>query len=242
MTNPHRRRLGKLPARTDARTIQLRQHITPALPPPPAAIHWEKPITNWGTMGNDEYGNCVIATAGHEILSWRANELADTKRITDSAVIALSRQMGALDGYNILDRLNYWRQHGMWAHGLWLFAQIAPDNSTLIKSAISIFGAADIGLQLPRAWQNAQVWDTGHGFEYEPGGWGGHSVPIVGYDAELLYIVTWGEIQPITWRAIPVYCDEAYADISADWLAKNGTTPSGFNLDTLKAALQEITA
>lgn len=53
-------------------------------------------------MENDNYGNCVIATAGHALLNWRANELNDLQRITDAAVIDLSRTMGALQGYNIL--------------------------------------------------------------------------------------------------------------------------------------------
>lgn len=236
------RLLGKLPAKHDPRTIQLDRHATAALPPPPTKCRWDKAATDWGIMGNDQYGNCVIATAAHTILSWRANELGDTQRITDSAVIDLSRTMHALNGYNILDRLNYWRRNKMWAHPLWAFAQINPSNLDLFQTTINEFGAADIGLQLPLAWKDDPVWDIGTGHRYSPASWGLHSVPIIGYDANQVYLVTWGQIQPMTWRAVPKYCDEAYANISPDWLAKQGTSPSGFNLETLRADLDTATS
>ena len=236
------RRLGKTAPRLDRRTLQLHRYITPDLPTPPITRRWDAAATDWGVMGNDQYGNCVIATAAHAILTWRANELGDTARITDSAVVDLSREMGALDGYNILDRLSYWRKHGMWGHPLWAYAQIASSNTELLKSAIDIFGAADIGLALPTAWKDAPVWDTGHGRRYVEGSWGLHSVPVVGYDANQVYVVTWGAIQPMTWRGFLSYCDEAYALITPDWLARQGTTPSGFDLETLRASLDVVTA
>ncbi len=107
------RLLGKLPARRDSRTLNLRDYIQRNFPDPPAARHWETGISDWGVMGNNTHGNCVIVTAAHMRLTWRMNELDDSRRISDREVIELSRTMGALNGYVILDRLKWWRKKGM---------------------------------------------------------------------------------------------------------------------------------
>lgn len=233
--------LGRLPVRHDPRTLQLRNYLSPTLPPPPVARHWETSIPEWGVMGNNRFGNCVIATAGHMRLCWRANELDDTKPISDAAVIELSRRMGALNGYNILDRLKYWRKRGMWGNKLTAFAQIDPTDLNVTRHAVNIFGAADIGLNLPKAWKDAEIWDIGIGRSYDPGSWGGHSVPIVAYDESFLYLVTWGRIQQMRLAALSRYCDEAYAVINTDWTALDNITPSGVDLASLEADLQAIT-
>ena len=241
MKDFHLCKLGRTPARRDPRTLQLKNYIRPQLLPFPEQRLWQTAIDDWGVMGNEAYGNCVIATAAHAILSWQANETGDKRRITDSAVIDLSREMGALDGYAILDRLKYWRKIGMWANDIWAFAAIKQGDETEIRIAVNEFGAADIGINLPNAWKSQDIWTTGHGRQYEPGSWGGHSVPIVGYDPTGVYVVTWGEIVRITWQALPVYCDEAYACIDPIWISRNAKNPAGIDLTTLHADLQAIT-
>lgn len=233
--------LGKLPARRDARTLNLLDYIQSHFSNPPAARHWETGISDFGVMGNDRYGNCVIVTAGHMRLTWRANELDDTARISDADVVALSQTMGALNGYAILDRLKYWRKTGMWGNKLWAFMELDQRSENLIKIAVDSFGAADIGLMMPAAWKSSEIWRTGTGPNYRPNSWGGHSVPVVGYDELYCYVITWGEIQRITWDAIGMYSDEAYATINPDWLAADALTPSGFDLAKLHADLQTVT-
>ena len=233
--------LGKLPPKFDPRTLNFEKYLSTPIPAPPDTRHWETPISDWGQMGNDCYGNCVIASAGHMRLSWRANELGDLTRITDEAVVLLSIQMRATNGYTILDRLNWWRKQGMWKNTLHSYAKVNPDYPTHLKIAIDTFGAADIGLAMPAAWREDQIWDVGHGIKHKPNSWGGHSVPIVGYDPQFCYLVTWGAIQRITWPAIHRYCDEAYALINPDWLEKNKLTPNQFDLAALEADLAEIT-
>lgn len=241
MTRPFGK-LGCNPSRRDARTLQLAYYRKLPYYEQPPERRWDKPIDDWGIMGNDNYGNCTIVTPAHAILAWAANESGDLRRIADSAVIELSREMGALDGYNILDRLNWWRKKGMWANRLWAYAQINPADESTMRTAINNFGCADIALSLPLAWQGADVWDTGYGRTYRPNSWGGHSVPIVGYDTNFLYVVTWGYIQTMTWQALAYYSDEAYALINPSWLAGgDATTPSGFDLTLLHADLQKVT-
>jgi hypothetical protein len=241
MIGLHERKLGRLPSPFDARQLWLSDYVQAELPPQPDKRLWQLPVADWGIMGNNQYGNCVIVAAAHAILAWRANELSDTQRITDSAVIELSREMGALDGFNILDRLKYWRKFGMWADKLWAYTAIVPADWDQVKIAINEFGTCDIGINMPRAWQQSDVWNTGSGSAYRPGTWGGHSVPLVGYDAEYVYAVTWGEIQRMTWEALSYYCDEAYALVDKNWLAGDAETPSGFDLPKLHADLQLVT-
>ena len=242
MTTKRTRMLGRLPSQNDRRTIRFDQIARPWAITLPPAVNWDKAIAEWGVAGNDRYGNCVIATAAHLLLTWRANESHDARPITDQAVIALSREMGALDGYNILDRLKYWRTTGMFGDNLWAFTSLSPQNIDHVKLAIFTLGAADIGVNLPRAWQNADEWDVGYGPAYRPGTWGGHSVPHVGYDANNVYAVTWGQIIPMTWPALAYYCDEAYALIDSQWITQQGKSPVGLDLPSLHAALCDIDA
>jgi len=238
---PEQRLLGRLPSAKDPRTLYFLQYVDPKAAEPPDKRLWQLPISDWGIMGNNQHGNCVIVTAAHAILAWRANELTDTRRITDSAVIELSRQMGALRGYNILARLKYWRKNGMWSNKLWAFAGIDPTDRLATRIAINSCGALDIGVNLPNAWRSADVWVDGTGRDYSPGSWGGHSVPLVGYDVNYVYAVSWGDIIPMTWPAMARYCDEAYALINPDWLAADSVAPSGLNLQLLHEHLQAIT-
>ncbi len=228
------RMLGKLPPVRDPRTLQLSRYYRREEAVPPATRRWDTPVSDWGVMGNNRYGNCVIVTPAHALLSMHANTSGDLARITDAAVIELSRQMRALHGYAILNRLKYWRKTGMWGNKLYAFAAIDTHGPLDFKVAIDEFGWADIGLDMPTAWQDEEVWDTGLSYRYKPGTWGPHSVPLVGYDERLAYCVTWGKLQPITWAAIAKYCDEAYATIDGDWMATTAKTPSGFDWETLE--------
>jgi len=234
--------LGKLPPRPDTRTLHLRDYLPDRLPTPPLKIRWDRNVPTWGVGGNDTYGNCVIVTAAHILLSWRASESHDDAPIADSAIIQLSRDMKALRGYEILKRLNYWRQETMWGSRLWAYTQIEHTNPEILRLTIAIFGAADIGIALPLAWKDADRWDIGKGRTYRPGSWGLHSVPLVGYDTEAAYACSWGEIIPITWPALQTYCDEAYALIGPEWITTGAQTPCGIDLEALRADLTAITA
>jgi hypothetical protein len=181
-------------------------------------------------------------TAANAILNWKANDAGNPSPIADSAIIELSRQMGATNGYNILDRLKYWRRETMWGNRLWAYAQVDTNDPNEIKAAVNAGGAVDLGVALASAWQGSDVWDSGSGRSYRPGSWGLHSVPIVGYDENGCYVATWGETVRLTWDALPTYCDEAYALINPAWIGEDGTSPSFLDLPALHAALRALGA
>jgi hypothetical protein len=235
------RQLGRLPSRHDPRTLNLAKYLRPDLPPPPPTRTWNAAVPEWGLGGNDQYGNCVIVSAAHEILLWNACARSKIKPISDQQIIELSAQLGALNGYNILDRLNYWRQYGMWRNAILAYAAINPQQPDEVKQTIALGGIADIGLNLPLAWRHSKTWDIGHGPAYRPGTWGGHSVPLVGYDHNQAICITWGREQAITWPALYEYCDEGYAIIDPSWIQPDGNAPSGLDLNALLADLTTAT-
>lgn len=77
-------------------------------------------------------------------------------------------------------------------------------------------------------------------FQYAPGSWGGHSVPVLAYDADGLTCITWGAKKRMTWDFFANYCDEAYAPLSPDWFNAQGKNPDGLDVNALEADLSEI--
>ena len=65
-------------------------------------------------------------------------------------------------------------------------------------------------------------------------------VTMTASDADNLYVVTWGEVKPMSWGFYNAYADEAYAVISQDFIEANGLNPAGFDLTALEADLKEI--
>lgn len=230
--------LGKLPPKIDSRSLKFANYLPLELPSLPAEVRWQdiKCGSSWGMDGNDRYGNCVIVTTAHILDCMRANESTKLDRISDADVIDLSSQMGAMNGYFILDRLKWWRNKGMFGSVLSAFCDVEKRHDH-IRHAINIFGYADIGLDMPVAWEGRPDWDVGNGYDYQPGSWGGHSVPLLGYETRptglVYYLCSWGSIYTITQAAIDKYCDEIYTGIVPDWYVYDKLTPSQFNFEQL---------
>jgi len=245
------RRLGKQPARHDPRTLQFAKYFnTGALPAPPAHEDWTKPVRNWPMMGNDTIGDCTCAAAGHLIEDWTAN-VGDPVIPPDNSII---QAYSAITGYNPvthandngaaeLDVLNFWRRTGIDNHKIQAFVALEPQNTDHIRDAVLLFGGVYIGLALPLSAQTQTIWTvppggpTGQG---APGSWGGHAVPVVGYDNRTLTCVTWGKLKKMTWSFWQTYCDEAYAVLSPDWINSKNFAPNNFDLATLQADLQQV--
>ena len=234
-------KLGRLPSLKDPRNLDLSNYLTPPPAANPPSLDWSKVITDWPAAGNDRWGDCVFATASHLIHLWSENT-GDPRIIPDSEVVRTYLDYSPRDtGYNILDRLKLWTNRGLWSTKLWCFTEVDLHNRELVRSAIHLFGGIDVGVNLPIAWQGSELWTTGKGYRFQPGSWGGHSVPIVAYSPDYLLAVTWGDTVRLTWSALETYCDEAYALIDPLWLRPSGETPSGFDLVALRTDLHAAT-
>lgn len=224
-------KLGRLRAsphtlRSAQRFLRLHSFMS-ALPNPPSELDNSAGITSWGMMLNDSLRDCTCAACGHMIQSWTADSGSEVT-VPDSAVLA--EYEGAC-GYNpsdpatdqggiISNVLDYFEQTGVGGHKI---TAHAPVNLTQLRvqQGVQVFGAVDIGVQLPLSAQNqvGSTWDFVNDQPDTPGGWGGHSVAIVKYAPDLVWCVTWGALQAMTWRWFMYYVDEGHACISPDYTA-----------------------
>jgi hypothetical protein len=192
--------------------------------------------------GNDSIGDCTCAAVGHLIQAWTAYSAGSPVTVADSDVIGTYE---AVTGYNpadpstdqgayIQDVLAYWRKTGVAGHKITAYASVRVSNMTLVKQAIDLFGAVDIGFNFPSSamdqFDRHMPWDVVAGASIE----GGHCVTVNGYKANgNLLCVTWGATQEMTPAFWQRYVDEAWVIITPDWIKANGSTPQGIDLYAL---------
>jgi hypothetical protein len=243
-------RLGKLPVRTDVRTLSLGRYVDGArLPTPPDAFDETSGVAEWPMYANDRVGDCTTAAAAHMIEAWTAARRGHAVEISERSVLDAFDHVKLVDpatgeeGAIELDVLRYWRASGIGGHRIGAYARVSVHNRSLVRTAAWLFGGLYIGVQLPLTAQGQPVWDwTGSlAGPARPGSWGGHAVDVVRYDADGLVVVTWGRLQRVTWSFWDRYCDEAYCILSNDFLEK-GNAPNGFDLAALEADLALVTA
>jgi hypothetical protein len=254
--HPHLR-LGKKAPRVDRRTLPLARYLTSALPPPPASCldFRAVPADAWPMDGNATYGDCTMAGAAHLIQEWtevaqRVPVILPDDEVTQDYLMLTG---GKDTGLDLLTVLNWWRQTGFGgATGqIHAFAQIQLAPSSMIETAIYLFGGAYLGLALPDFAVTPPAdgslldipWtlpSSGMAPPANPAN--GHCVAAVGYDTQNLYVVTWGGIKAMSWGFYQAYADEAFAIASEDWMTSGGATPTGLNLAQLEEDLADVTS
>jgi hypothetical protein len=137
--------------------------------------------------------------------------------------------------------LQYWQLHGVMTASrpdvVSGFAAIDPHDVGRMRQAIAGFGNAYVGLDMPLSAQSQDTWDYVATPDGAVGSWGGHAVPLLGYDQDGLVCVTWGALKRMTWRFWLAYADEAWALLSRDFITAAGTTPAGLSWEALAAAM-----
>ncbi|MDX6450130.1 MAG: hypothetical protein QOH16_179 [Gaiellaceae bacterium] len=242
--------LGKLPVRTDVRTLSLARYVDSSqLPAPPDAFDDTTAVDSWPMYANDRIGDCTTAAAAHMIEAWTAAGRGHAIALSESSVLDAFAHVKRTDpvtgeeGAVELDVLRYWRKTGIGGHRIGAYSRVAVWDQKLVQTSAWLFGGLYIGLQMPLSAHGQTVWDwtgslTGPAC---PGSWGGHAVDVVRYDRNGLTVVTWGRLQELTWSFWARYCDEAYCILSDDFLTK-GNAPNGFDLAALEADLALVTA
>lgn len=246
-------KLGKQAPRHDPRTLQMAAYLRyEELPPAPPQVDWGSKIADWGMMANDRVGDCTCAAAGHMILDWTTNDGPKPFCPSDAQVLAAysaitgyDPKTGANDNGAVeLDVLNYWRRTGIAKRKILAYVALEPGNHDHVKDALYLFGGCYLGVALPISAQKQKVWSVPSGGakgEGAPGSWGGHAIPIVGYDSRGLTTITWGAAKRMTWGFLDAYCDEAYAVLSGDWTGKDLKAPNGVDLKALQKDLKNVT-
>ena len=226
-----KRCLGKKPAKHWPGVLKLGKYLNYSLlPDPPKNIDWiSKVQVPWGMMLNDSEGDCTLATAGHQIVSWTANSMGLAMFPFDSdlqeAYVAITGQEGAAynpktgandNGCYPPDVLNYWQTEGLSGHKITGWVSLELNNDQEQAQGNWLFGGLYSGLALPQTAQgqiNAQEpWSlvTKHTQQSLPGSWGGHAVPILKQSAGMLSCITWSQVQELTQSWLDYYADELY--------------------------------
>lgn len=245
-------KLGKKPAREGAIKFKLSDYTTGKLPSPPKRYGHQKLVKDWGMLGNDRYGDCVFAGAGHEHMLWNA-EGGNTFNVTTTNVL---EGYSAVTGFNPndpntdqgtdMEEAAKWRRNtGLvdatgTRHKLGAYLDISRGNIDQIKQAAYLFSAVGIGIAFPDSamtqFNQGKAWSVKSGAQIE----GGHYVPVVGYDSRYIYVITWGKVQPCTYAFIRKYMDEGIAYLSNEFLTKLGKSLEGFDLSTLQSDLNQL--
>ena len=254
MTDPFEFKPGVLPPDPAKPKLMLATHRDTSFGVPSSVDYHSAVHGQWGMYLNDKIGDCTFAEVAHQIISSSTYArgfsglpwpLIRTRDVLNgySAVSGYDPMTGANDtGCVVQDVLNYWRKTGVGQHRNVAFTSVNIGNPNELMHALYVFGSLDIGLQVPASamsqFHSGLPWDA---VANDGGILGGHCVEVVGYDADYLYVVTWGRVQRMTWAFWNAYVMEAWAVILPEWLNAKGTDPLGVDLYGLESDLWMLT-
>ena len=204
----------------------------------------------WGMLGNDLYGDCVEADDGHYLMLRTANAGTIVAPTTAQVLALYSAETGfnpndpsSDQGTDEGSDCQFMCTTGLLGHKANATGFVNPQNISHLKWCIQLFGGCKFGVNFPQSamdqFNAGQPWTA---VQNDGGIIGGHDVLGVKYDGTWFYVITWGQVQQVAPAWILKYAEEAHVLLFADWIEDNGTAPSGFNLDALIAALQQIAA
>lgn len=252
-------RLGRNQSPLDPRTlVHARYRMAAKLPAYPPVEDWTVKVPEWPMYENDKLGTCGLAGPGHMIQSWTVNGAGALVTLPDSAILKAYSDVGGYvpgdpntdQGVCLLDMLKYWQKTGIGGHRIGPYVKLDATRADELCEAHHLYVGTLLGLDMPLAWQGAQVWDVGPNLlgDWGVGTWGGHCVTgqkyitaVAGVSEAGLWVVTWGGLVLVTWAALAAYCSEAYGILSTDFL-KDGKSPAGLDYNSLAADLSAVLA
>lgn len=245
-------------ARTMRSALALFKALDPLGAPPVTSTDYVSAVTKqspggWGMFLNDQLGDCVCADSCHSLMLRTANAGAIVIP-TDQDCLELYEAVGHyVPGNSSTDQgcdetamCQYLETTGLCGQKSAGTAMVDPTNLDHIRWTVQIFGACRLGIivdsQMEEQFGSKQPWTTPAAADDQTAG--GHDVPIVQYDAQYAYVVTWGGLQPVAWSLLAnsSFLDEAHCELWPDFINATGTTPAGLDLETLLADLQALQA
>jgi hypothetical protein len=255
MAAPDQIAFGKLPKKSDPRTLSLPALLTGEITSEPEVDNEDCVTPPWGELGNDTLQDCAIAAAGHAEMLWAAKHGDPRPNPTPEQIIdAYSKITGYKPedkttdkGADLLSVLKYWQKTGIAGQKIGAFAEILPADIDTLKWTIGQLDLAYVGLQLPVAWDAPVKSDLAPGFTtirkwLDPATWRnplyGHCVIYTGFNPrDGFRCVSWGRIMTVSMAFHRAYCDEAYAIIAPERLAGLAETPDQLDTAALKKTL-----
>ena len=238
------RKLGRMPAKRDARVPRLAS-VAPLLPAaPPACTDYVDAVGSWILGGNDRVGDCTCVAPANIILALSTLAQAP-RRLDDKTILGFYASVTGYDpadpstdqGAAVEDVLAAWHRQGIAGDRLDGFASLPLDNRDRIREAIAHLGPVDLGVSLPEGWMQASVWDVstaGQGIA------GGHCITAVGYTEAGPLIVSWGQVFTLTWAGWDAAVDEAHVLLSRDGLRASGKDAEGVDWAALEGFMNAM--
>jgi hypothetical protein len=241
-------KLGKGIAKVSPKTLKLEKYINLSTFPAnvPGALDWSKKEGKslvYDMLGNDIYGDCVFASACHQIGTWTGQKDVQQAILTEDALDAYHRFTGFTpdnpntdNGAYMLDVANRWVSEPIADRTIKAFVSIDKMEPELVMAGAFICGGLWTGWALPIAWQTADDWDAGPSVtgNYAWGSWGGHAMHMPLVSPKMMGTRTWGGKKAITWNGFWAYCDEVYGIIPNDiWATLESNCPAGLDLEAL---------
>lgn len=253
-------KLGKRAARPGAVTFKFSDFATIGqMPVPPTNFGHERLVKTWGMLGNDIAGDCVFAGAGHEIMLWNAEAGKQVQISTGAALSNYSLATGydhtqtdPVTGENPTDqgtdvaqwlsrrrKIGFFDDNGQ-PHKIGAYVALEPGNITQLRYASYYFDGVGIGFNFPQQWmdifnQGGRTWPALAHPDYV----GGHYITSIAFRDHRPLCVTWGVKVELTAGAYAQTCDEAYAYLTPEKLAK-GIDLQGFNYKKLTDYIKQL--
>jgi len=236
------RRHGKLGATLKPKPVELRwlsELLTNPLPPASTAVDHTFARKSWGMLGNDRYGDCAVAGIVH-LREVHARIVAKSEKWPSDAQTVkqyLAYTGGNDDGCVLSELLLYWHQHGLFNDKVPAFAPLKVKNDAEVKSAVQTFGAVYLGVDVPKPAM--QQFDRGLAWELtgtpaDDDIEGGHCIVLAKYDGARAGALTWGAVQPLSWRWYQRYAREAWVALSSEFLASKAIDVAALKADIAK--------
>lgn len=220
--------------------LKLADYLTGALPPAPAAVDWYSRVTDWPVFLNDQLGDCTAAMVGHLIEEASAYGQGAVTLVGDGDVLTSYERVSGYvpgdpstdNGSVLQDVYNDWRKNGVGGHHVLVFAQVDHTDDGEIRQAVALFGAVGLGIVVTQDMMDD--FHAGHPWTRAAGtALGGHAVPVVGYDADHVFVVTWGQVRAMSWGCLAAVTDEAWVAVLPEWFSAAGVDPTGLDLHAL---------
>ena len=232
-------KFGRRPAVFPAGLRDLTYYVAGSLPKPPPSVP-VPPVSDWGMLGNNTYGDCGVAGCEHLFMADAADAKETESFPSDAQAVAyyLNYTGGQDSGVVLSQYLTYVRAHGYYGHAVKAFAPVSVQDVPTLQTAIYLYDGAYTGITVTQAMMDAfgqgEPW-TLEMAQGEP--IGGHCIPLIAYDSTYLYAVTWGGIQKIEYSAWHAMSSEAWAVIPGELAGGDG---HGVNLAALQADLDKL--
>lgn len=237
---------GKRGRRPSPPTPELHlRRFAPAPSPPPPSGDVTNGITEWGMLGNDQYGDCGPAATEHYRMAKAGSVSVSppaTDAYTEGLYFAYGKAMGESgdqpdEGVDNATWLKWGFDEGLWEG----YARLDASDADEVHQAMLNFHGVLIGCSLTddaeQEFNAGQPWNITSRDQPDPQE--GHDVLLVKYGPDGEELVTWSDLQAATiaWESGEVAAGdlEAWVMISAEDAERNGV-----DLPALQAQIRAL--